>query len=90
MNNINIFILILTISATVFGIFGQYIANTLSDTSAPINILTILTILSVVFYVAAFVLSLKSNLAKAYSLVIAVVAVFVSAWSMFVVLMWWG
>lgn len=84
---------IVTAIATILGVFGQAIANGLHHMMSEIssvNFLTGVTVFSIVCYISAFGLSVKTNTAKAYTLVIIVAGVMVSAWSLFVLLMWWG
>ena len=84
---------ILTAIATILGVFGQAIANGLHHMVSEVSSVTFLTgvtVLSIMCYISAFWLTLKTNTAKAYALVIIVAGVMVSAWSLFVLFMWWG
>lgn len=89
-NDINIFILVIVVLASITGVFGQsmaYFMNSNFVSLAPINYLTALTVISVVFFIFSFILALKFISNKVYSLLIAVVGACISIWSLFVLLL---
>lgn len=93
---------VLIISATVLGLFGQALAYFVDENMAndvpPIYYLTIITVISIILYLATpFLVYLLVRFKKidnkfndVYILGTVMVGLIVSLWSVFVCLMWWG
>ncbi|WP_153731056.1 hypothetical protein [Sporosarcina obsidiansis] len=87
--------------ATILGVYGQGLAYYMSEHMAdihPIYYLTAFTVMSMLLYVASFVLAhlllkkKKKNEGKVIAafFVISIFAVPISVFSFFVTVMWWG
>ena len=93
---------VLIISATLLGLFGQALAYFVDEIMAsnvpPIYYLTIITVISIILYLATpFLVSVLVKFKKTdnkfndvYILGTVMVGLIVSLWSVFVCIMWWG
>ena len=101
MRKLGLFIILLTVIAALVGIFGQDIAYFLGETVAildPIRALTMVTILSISLFLFTFILAtiffMQQRIdTKVYLLLIVlllVIGILVTIWSLFVLAMWWG
>lgn len=101
LNKAHFFIWILMIIVTVLGIYGQsfaYLLEDITNTGHVVYYLTILTVISILLYfVTPFLANLMIKFEKIddrfiplYILIFGMIGIFVSLWSFFVCVMWWG
>ncbi|XID93878.1 hypothetical protein ACF3MZ_04950 [Paenibacillaceae bacterium WGS1546] len=87
--------------ATILGIFGQGITYFINDTFVEIDLiscLTILTVTSILLYLAAVLFAyiagkkkmIDKNKIRRYFPIIGSIGTLTSLWSVFVLAMWWG
>lgn len=93
---------VLIIIATLLGLFGQalayYVDEIMASNVPPIYYLTIITIISIILYLATPLLvyllvkvkKIDNKFNDVYILGVAMIGLIVSLWSVFVCLMWWG
>jgi len=97
MKKTKITIFICSIVTIIFGIWGQSIAYFFSDYLIdiyPIYYLTAITIISILALIIAILLSYKLHKNKQYvsvlQLIILIIGIITSFWSLFVLIMWWS
>ncbi|MCC3357009.1 hypothetical protein [Bacillus sp. REN16] len=101
MNKGHIFLWILMIFATALGIYGQsfaYFLENITNTGNVVYYLTAITVISILLYLVTPLLAyLMIKLEKMdyqfmllYIFIFGIIGVFVSLWSVFVCVMWWG
>ncbi len=93
---------VLIIIATLLGLFGQalayYVDENMANNVPPVYYLTIITVISIILYLAAPLLvyllvkvkKIDKQFNDVYILGVAMIGLIVSLWSVFVCLMWWG
>ncbi|MFS0824724.1 hypothetical protein [Bacillus sp. 1P02SD] len=101
MNKGHIVIWILMIIATVLGIYGQslaYFLENIINTDNVVYYLTAITVLSILIYLVTPLLAylmikfekIDDRFILLYILIFGMIGIFVSLWSVFVCVMWWG